>query len=392
MFGIFTYGKKIKNLESLTKELQSSLNESNTHKQDLLKKIDEVKVPINRSFGFKTILDYGAVMYGSKEEALKGRKSIHIAEQNMLDEVGIVVYPPYGWYFKNKPLKMWRRWDNVTSLGNSNRGVHIVTDESNAMFLPFNEYQEIKGFTAHYVGPNIKDCAVILYGSPENLGGIEINKGKEFNKWARRTRALEHNLDFIVVGDAEYYRSRSITYPYPYNENYIEGGNVHGIIIDYSDEMEDEHSFVQGMNAKILAIDVNTPLTIKRRISTQAINTSNFDLTVLGARMFYDIDWLSTSKLTVRGQEYRTLNYSPKGYDGLNMSDFEEWNTPQAYLKGKNIHADVKIDDREKRGGEAGRHKLKRQYHVDGLIVSGWNDINGFPDDAEYNISKIRKQ
>ncbi len=83
-----------------------------------------------------------------KEEVLEHKISCHMAEQEMLDHVGTVMFPEFGVFYKNESVKMWRAEDVISSLGKSNRSVTVVTDKPIDMYLPFNEFQEKGGFMA----------------------------------------------------------------------------------------------------------------------------------------------------------------------------------------------------------------------------------------------------
>lgn len=302
---------------------------------------------------FKTIIDYGAVMYPSKEAALEGKVSSHTAILNMIKDLGSAVFPPYGWYYINETVVLWRNRDSVTSLNQGNNGVNLVTDKPISMFLLTNNEQEIRGFTAWYVGPNItKECAVVRIGGDSlNIGGLYITtKGKEINFRPRRTNGVGLNIDVDFQGDIRYSMRVDHTGKNE-NPNFINNYGAHVVWVNYDEEKESTNSHLHLSSFKGFWRNVNTGIKISRRKdSKQSLNTIEIDAKIWGANQFFDISGINFSKIKIIGQE-------KKSYSDIDKKKLFE-------LKGGRINFDVFIYDV---GGKRWGHVDVSDIRISGL-------------------------
>lgn len=316
-----------------------------------------------KNINFKTVLDYGAKLYATKDEALNG-ESFHKAGQKMLDETGTCLLPPYGWMKLDDSIFLWNSGDSVQSLGQGNKGLRIVANKPISMFFPINEFQQITGFTAHYVGNKItKECAVVQMGGDErNIGGSYYNSDLDKTTshfWTRRTRVNKLFLDFDFVGEQRYYYSLKSSSPYGPNPNFVENGNAHGVWINYNDELESEHSHCHGMKVRGIYKFVNTAVKIERRIKTQSLNTFDIDLTVWGARQFCNIKDINFSKIKIMGEEIIGC-----------LSDTEINTLPLFEVSGGSLCSDIFVYDVG--DGSKNRHRKKGEYNVNRLDLQGY--------------------
>ena len=154
--------------------------------------------------GFKTILDYGATMYTNYTDCVNGKDSSK-AIQDMADDVGRAILPPYGWFKNEKTTVFKKQGQGIVSLGSGNRGVHLISTKSIDMFKPIYFNQEVSGFTAWYVGKHItKECAVVRFGGvpvirPRKEKYLKDFTVKESNSW-ERTQSIGTTLDFDFEG------------------------------------------------------------------------------------------------------------------------------------------------------------------------------------------------
>jgi len=150
--------------------------------------------------GFKTILDYGATIYKTKNQALDGAKDSSGAIADMLEDLGTAVLP-LGCFSLDNSTRLYRQGDNITSLYGDNKSVGLVTTKPINMFMPTHKAQKVSGFTAYYVGKDItKECAVVKVGG-NHEGAIDLRKDKtEYHKWKNRTRANGNIYDFDFIG------------------------------------------------------------------------------------------------------------------------------------------------------------------------------------------------
>lgn len=319
-----------------------------------------------KNINFRTVLDYGAKVYSTIDDALNG-ESFHEAGQKMLDKTGTCLLPPYGWMKLDDSIFLWKSGDSIQSLGQGNKGLRIVATKPISMFLPINEFQEIRGFTAYYVGDKItKECGVVRAGGDDrNVGGSYYNRdtgNTTEHFWARRTRINRLILDFDIVGDARYYWSRRQSSPYNKNDRFIENGNVHGFWVNYDDNLESDHSHCHDVKIKGTYAFVNTPIKINRKSKTQSLNTFDIDLSVWGARQFCNIKGINFSKIQIMGQEILGCT-----------SDTENKELPLFEVSGSSIKSNIFIYDLY--DGRENRHKKKGQYNVSRLDLQGYYSL-----------------
>lgn len=253
----------------------------------------------------KTIIDYGATAYTSKKEALKGKKSSHTAIRKMLDEHGVAILPAYGWFYFDETTILWRERDVIYSLGKGNRGVNLVTDKPVSMFLITNNEQEIKGFTAWYIGKEItKQCAVVqIGGDARNIGAIsKTPMGKIQHFRPRRTNAVGVNLDFDFVGDERYSIAFDKWAKIKNNPNYIKNYGAYSVWVNFDEENEHRFSHFQDSSIKGRYRFVNTGLVINKKDRTQSINSLDVDVKIRGARQFLNVQGIDLSKIKLKAQ------------------------------------------------------------------------------------------
>ena len=263
---------------------------------------ENIKTEFNVS---KTILDYGAILYNTIEEAEVGI-SCHVAIQNMLDEKGVAILPPYGFLNISDSVILWNERAKVLSFGHCN----LVTTKPISMFLPLNINQSISGFTAWYRGNEItEECAVVrLGGDDRNIGTPIYDVDRDYQHkhfWKRRTRSLMLNLDFDMEGDQRYYTKR--TRPTSkYLKSFVKG-NAHAVWINFADENEHAYSYCSEAVIRGTWNWINTGIKINKRVPTQTLNTFDIDVKIWGAKKFVDIDGINFSKITFKGQEREML-------------------------------------------------------------------------------------
>ena len=99
-----------------------------------------------RLFRYKknNVEDYGATVYKTEQEALNGRSSSD-AMQKMLDDVGTVRLPDYGYIYVDKEIYLLRKYQNIIG------GCHIVTDKIINLFHPLYHNHILEGFTVHMI-------------------------------------------------------------------------------------------------------------------------------------------------------------------------------------------------------------------------------------------------
>ena len=354
----------------------------------------------------KTILDYGATLYKNNKEALDGQVSSHQAIQDMLDDTGHAVLPPYGSLYHGDSVFGWHDRSSITSLGQSNKGLSIVTDKPISMFIPVQKRNVIKGFTAYYVGDKItEECAVVRLGGDErNIGGIYYkSNGTPFHRYPNRTSAIGHDFDFDMQGDENYYISATTNRAIK-NPNFIENGNAHGVWVDYDNETEDKYSCLHWIKIRGDWNCINTGLKItKRKGSSQSMNNLDLKVDINAARMYADIHGtLNRSTIIINGQEKPTLGFnenaiwseSKREYIDPNRYDNEEWQVPMFYIEGSAMNCGIFAYDRHSKSKKGrGRHKIKGQYHVKGLNLTFplLVDENNIRVDADFNDSTFRQ-
>lgn len=314
---------------------------------------------------FKTIVDYGAIIYSSKEAALKGKESCHVAIHTMVSELGSAVLPPYGWFYIDETVVLWRNRDNITSLNQGNNGVNLVTDKPIDMFLLTNNEQEIRGFTAWYIGSGItKECAVVrIGGDSRNIGGLYVGPtGKEVHFRPRRTNGVGINVDINFQGDKKFsmmvdHTGRTL------NPHFIKNYGAHVVWVNYEDIDESTFSHLHLSSFKGFWQNVNTGIKITRRKdSKQSLNTIEIDAKIWGANQFFDISGINFSKIKIIGQEQKTY------------SDIDKKNLFK--LIGGRINFDVFIYDvGGKRGGQVDVKDIK----ISGLAEMSIYWRNGKP-------------
>ena len=315
-----------------------------------------------------TVLDYGATLYKTKEDAVNGVSS-HQALQSMLDETGCALLPAYGWIKLDDTVILFKEGDCVKSLGGSNKGLNIISTKPISMFLPIEGWQVIQGFTAWYVGDKItEECAVVrLGGDDRNTGGIYMNwdTQKYEKRWPRRTKSNKCIFDFDFIGDRHYYYGKNQTSPYADNPNFVKGGNAHAFWIDFGEENESDYSFWQGGEIRGRWQHVNTGIKITRKKpSSQTINTFDIKVKIDGAKQYAFIEHCNHGDLEILGQ------------DMMNLDDDEKATVRPFEITGGSIRSDIYIYDLT--------HDKWGNYFVDGLDVTGfvnktiYNDIRPF--------------
>ena len=262
----------------------------------------------------KTIIDYGAKWYKTKEEALKGKESSHDAIRKMVNDVGTALLPCSGWFYIDHSTTLFRTRDAIYSkckgieyYSIGNKGVNIITDKPIDMFVITNEEQEVSGFTAWYVGPDIKQCAAVrIGGNPSNIGAEYKN---EFLNSTiphfrpRRTNAFGIKVDIDFVGDQRFAKRVDHT-DRKDNPNFIENYGAHAVWVNYDEENENQHSHFHFANIRGYFKYVNTGIKIDRRPgSKQSLNTFDIDLKIFGARKFADIKGVNFGSIKIIGQE-----------------------------------------------------------------------------------------
>jgi hypothetical protein len=311
----------------------------------------------------KTILDYGAKLYLTKQDAING-ESCHNAIQNMLDEVGMAILPPYGWLKNEETTILWKDYDMITTPFGK---VNMISTKPISMFLPLNRHQTIQGFRAWYVGPDIvEECAVTrLGGDSRNIGAENhsIDTGITRPHYRnRRTNSVNLTLNYDFVGDARYYTKRGNPNSKHYND-FIQNGNAHGLWINYDEPNEDEYSHCHGLNVKGDWTYINTGIKIKRKFSTQSINTIDANVKIWGARKFIDVNDVNFCKFKIMGQESRMINLD-EDVDVLNITDCDR-------IMSDIFVFDVGAAERKKRKGIY--KNVKRLEFVDYAKIHAYN-------------------
>ena len=165
---------------------------------------------------------------------------------------------PNGWIKHEGEIMLYKEGNTV--YGENKKACNLVTTKPNNMFRPVHDRHDISGFTAHYVGKDIKDCAVVRLGAPHK-GGIDLDRnGNDYHHWKNRTRVIANNYDFDIVGDAKYLLSRSINSPYPYSDTFIKDYGVHGVWVDFGNDEESLTSFFHFTNISGYWKNINTGL------------------------------------------------------------------------------------------------------------------------------------
>lgn len=306
------------------------------HKKELQAlKLKVSQLEIKASNG--TILDYGAILYKNKEDALNG-VSCHKAIQQMVNENQVAMLPSFGWFNLSETVILLRDADCVLSLGNPN----LVTKNSNSMFLPAAHDHKIKGFTAHYEDVK-KECAVVQYGGDDrNTGRVYINHlGTLMNNFRpRRTQSVANNLDFDLVGKAI------------------------GVWVNYNDKTEDKYSRCHFMKVRGTYRNCDTSIKVKRFYKSQSINSMDVKLKVWGANQFaYLKGNINHSKIQILGQET------------------EEHNIPLFEVTGKNLISDIFVYDVAKYNPnfrDREKDLRKGQYNVKYLQLTGLSKLRHF--------------
>lgn len=335
-------------------------------------------------FGYKTVLDYGAKLYLTKEAAIAG-ESFHEAGQKMLDETGTCLLPPYGWMKLDDSVIMWYPHNAVKSLGFGNKGLNIVANKPISMFIPLTANQQITGFTAWYIGGEIKqECSVVKIGDSRNTGAYLQNRDTDYwwKSWPHKTQINDLLLDFDFSGDGKYYCSRKMNHPYDYNENFVPNGNAHAVWVDFDREDEDIYSHCHNVKVRGYWSYVNTGIKITRKSnSEQSLNTFDIDVTIWGARQFCNIKGIDFGTIKIMGQEQDMLNWNHLDplYANSNKQDWEEFTVPLWEVQGSSLKSQIFIYDVHKGDGVTGWrsavHQVNGQYNVNLLDASGWYDI-----------------
>lgn len=322
----------------------------------------------------KTILNYGAVLYNSDEEALKGAISSHGAISDMIEDVGHAVLPSYGSLYMGDSVLMFSDGDSVTSLGQSNRGVNLVTDKPISMFLPIAPNCYIKGFTAWYYGPNItEECAVVRLGGDErNIGQWDVMlNGRRKRRWPRRTSAQGHRYDFDIEGHRLHALS-AINRGDP-NPDFVKNYGVHGVWVDYTEKDEHDSSSLHDMRISGKWSYVHTALKInKRDDSNQSMNTIEADLKLIGAKQIANISGLGMSRIKIDYQTQPLLEFKP---DNPFHPTVEENALPIYEVSGGAMQWDVFTWDLHTNKMPRGVHNKKGQLHVRNLDLTGYNNL-----------------
>ena len=285
-----------------------------------------------------TILDYGAKVYKSKDDALNGKSSSN-AIQKMVDDLGYAILP-FGWMKHDEPVIMYGKGQSIIGQGQGNKGVNLITNKSINLFRPIHANQEIRGFTAHYVGDKTKECAVIYLGS-EHKGGLNSKNGSElYHRWKNRNQNVANYWDFDFEGD--------------YNAN--------PIWINYEKESDDLYSCFHMTKIRGFWRKVDTGIKINRKAKTQSMNTLNVDVYIWGYNKMADIRGINFSKINIMGQLSKNI-------------DNELFYVEGEQLKG-NIFTYV----------ESYKYK-KGNYHVKDLDLSGYFDLLPYKPTLQVNLN-----
>lgn len=333
---------------------------------------------------FKTIIDYGAVVYNSRLEAINGKDSSK-AIQDMVDDVRVAVLPPCGWIKNEKSTVLYRSGESVVSLGQGNRSVNLISTKPIDMFLPVYRNHDIKGFTAWYIGKKItKECAVVRYGGvPLPHGAIYEwynidHTVREQKTWHQRTQCISNDLDFDFEGDDNYIKSRETSSPYNYNKTFIENSGAHGVWIDYSANIEHAASYFHFTKIRGNWRNINTGLKItKKDASSQSLNTLDFKVSIWGFRQVCNIQSGNLFKIKILGQHQYMLNWNPDNFEDENM---EEYKIPAFEINGAMMHCDIFNYDRGS-GKKSGTNKIRGQYDVNKLDTQGLNNLGSWAGD-----------
>ena len=285
----------------------------------------------------KTILDYGATAYKTKQEALNGRSSSQAIE-DMITEWGTAILPDYGYLKHDKEIILYRKGDSVIG------GCNLVGN-GNKMFRPINHNQTIKGFTAH-----LENGGSVVYVGGAHKGAIDINSaGKEYHKWANRSRVINNEWNFNV-------ESNFTGTPVIIDLTQDEKGFGYYSHVGFTDIGGNWTNVDRGIIIKKMKTDIPNGVH-------QALNTINIKSRIWGARKYADISSINFSTIDIMAQHKGEL-------DG---SIFE--------VQGSQLKSNIFVYDLPS-GFKAGN------YHVKDLDLSGYFDILPYPVTSQARLNE----